>query len=123
MKLLDSQFNEPSLAKFGEEACRLLIGRDFRRLADTFGYALAGHWEPAAAIEAEFDHSFSGRSCQDARINSVTVKYFRPNDTGLVAVIECIVAVGDHGRVLVELIVANNGQDRTLYLEEVHAVA
>jgi|SRR5882672_711588 len=123
MKLLNNQLDKSSLANFGQEACRLFMARDFRGLADTFGYAFAGNWDVAAAIEADFDRCLSGRSCQDARVESVTVKYCQPNDPALVAVVECVVAVGQEGRLLIELIVANNGDDTNLYLEDVNAVA
>jgi hypothetical protein len=60
MKLLDNQLDKPSLSKFGEEACRFFIARDFKRLADTFGYAMAYNRDIASAIEADFEHCLSG---------------------------------------------------------------
>jgi hypothetical protein len=127
MKLLNSQICEPSLSNFGEEACRLFIARDFQGLADRFGYALAYDRDLAAAIEADFDHCLSGhsgaRSEQASIVESVRVRNFQPNDTGLLAVVECILLVHKGARVLVELIAAKNGENVHLYLEDINVVA
>jgi hypothetical protein len=105
MRLLNSQINELSLSGFGEEACRLFIARDFRGLAEKFGYALAYNRDLAAAIEADFDSCLSGnsesRNEQGAIVKSITVKNFQPNDTGILAVVECVLVVDDGARVLV----------------------
>lgn len=127
MKLLDNQLEEPSLSKLGEEACRLFIARDFRGLADTFGYALAYNQDIAAAIEADFNHSFSGgctpQEKEDSTVESITVRHFQPNDMGFLAVIECVLAFGREVRVLIELMAVKNGDDNFLYLEDINTVA
>lgn len=127
MKLLDYQLDEHTLSKFGEEACQLFIARDFRVLADTFGYALAYDRDIAAAIEADFEHCLSGHCSQhggqNSTIESVTVRHFQPNDTGLLAVVECVLVVGQEARVLVELIAAKNGESKSFYLEDINTVA
>ena len=127
MKLLDNQLEEPSLSKFGQEACRLFIARDFRGLADTFGYALAYNQDIAAAIETDFEHCLSGhcppQSEQDSTVESVTVRHFRENDTGMLAVVECILSFGREARVLIELMAVKNGDDNFLYLEDINRVA
>lgn len=126
MKLLDNQLDKPSLSGFGEEVCRLFIARDFQGLANKFGYALAYDRDPAAAIEADFERCLSGRDPshneQSSNIESVAVKNFTPNDTGLLALVECVVLVDKVSRVLVELIVAKNGENTNLYLEDINAV-
>jgi len=125
MKLLDNQFNESSLSRLGEEACRLLIVKDFAGLAEKFGYALALNYAPAVKIEMDFQSCLSGCSVAHpgscSNIESVTVKHFKPNDTGLISLIECVVLVENKARVLVELIVTKNGKDLYLYLEQVSA--
>jgi hypothetical protein len=127
MKLLNSQMSEPSVSGFGEEACRLFIARDFQGLADKFGYALAYNRDLAAAIEADFDHYLSShsasRNAQRSTVKSVTVMYFQPNDTGLLAVVECVLVVDKGARVLIELIAAKNRENLSLYLEDINAVA
>jgi hypothetical protein len=127
MKLLDNQLDKPSLAKFGEEACRLFIARDFRELADTFGYALACDRDTAKAIESDFGNCLSCPSRpqneQDSAVESVTVRHFQDNGTGLLAVVECVITIGREAGVLIELIAAKNGEDKNLYLEDINAVA
>jgi hypothetical protein len=49
------------------------------------------------------------------------VKYFEPNDTGLFALVECL-AVADNGRrLLVELVVAGDGDVKHISLEDFSA--
>jgi hypothetical protein len=122
MKLHDNQLGEPFLSKLGEEACRLFIVRDFQGLANTFGYALAFNRDIATAIEADFNHC-TQHSPAGGTMESVTVKNFKRNDTGLLSVVECVLLVDGSARVLVELIVAENGENKNLYLEDISAVA
>ena len=123
MKLLDNQLDKPSLSRFGEEACRLVVARDFHGLAERFGYAFAYNREAAAAIQADLEHCLAGRGASLASMDSVTVRRFKPNDTGLVWLIECVLLFDKSVRVLVELIVAKNGEAHNLYLEDINAVA
>jgi len=123
MKLLDNQLDKPSLAKFGEEACRLFVTRDFRGLAERFGYALHGNFDEASAIQMDLQRCLSGRDFSSTEVESVTVRPFRSNDTGLIWLIECVLLFDRSVRVLVELIVAKNGESHNLYLEDINAVA
>jgi hypothetical protein len=122
MKLLDNHLDNLSLSKFGEEACRFFIARDFSELANRFGYAFAYNQDPASAIEVDFDHCLSGRSASLASIESVTVKNFNTNNTGLVSVIECILLFDKSLRILIELIVAKKGEAHYIYLEDINMV-
>ena len=123
MKLLDNQLDKPSLARFGEEACRLFVARDFHGLAERFDYAFAYDQEPALAIRTDLEHCLAGRDSSLASMESVTVKQFKPNDTGLIWLIECVLLFDKSVRVLVELIVAKSGKSHNLYLEDITAVA
>jgi hypothetical protein len=50
------------------------------------------------------------------------VKYFKRNDTGLLAVVECL-AIADNGtQVLVEIIVAGRDAEKCVTLEDISAV-
>lgn len=122
MKLHDNQLDQPFLSTLGEEACRLFIVRDFRGLADTFGYALAYNRDIATAIEADFNHC-TQHSQAGGTVESVTVRNFKPNDTGLLSVVECVLLFDRGARVLAELIVAKNGEKKNLYLEDISVVA
>jgi len=126
MKLLDNQLDKLSLSKFGEEVCQLFIARDFQELAKSFSYALAYNRDTASAIEADFDYCLSSRNIPQSKyvatVESITVKNFQPNDTGLLSVVECILSVNKNARILIELIVAKDGENKNLYLEDMNAV-
>jgi hypothetical protein len=123
MQILDSQFNEPTLSRLGEEACRLLFTRNFTGLADKFGYLMAYNHQPAAAIEKDFERCLSGRKASHSdlgyNIESVTVTKFNPNDAGLLAVVACVALLENDTKVFVELIVKMNDEGMNLNLEEV----
>ena len=120
MKLVDNQLDKASLSKFGEEACRLLIARNFSGLADRFGYALRGNFDPATAIEMEFKQCLSERDFLSAEVESVTVSNIKPGDDMFRSLIECVVLFDKRARVLVELIVSAN---MNLYLEQISEMA
>jgi hypothetical protein len=119
MKLLDNQLDKASLSKLGEEACRLLIARDFSGLADRFGYALRGNFDASTAIDMELKRCLSGRDFLSAEVQSVTVRNFKPGEM-FRSLIECVVIFDKSARVLVELIVSAN---MNLYLEEISEMA
>lgn len=126
MKLPDSDFNDASLSRFGEEMANLLKKKDFQRLANRFGYALAFDRDEAKAIEEDLGRCIRRKHnrtshCQSQQ-PSITVKYFETNATNLLAVVECIVEV-DNDWVLVELIATQNGKDKSLCLEDINNVA
>jgi hypothetical protein len=119
MKLLDNQLDKVSLSKFGEEACRLLIAKDFAGVTSRFGYALAGNFDESTAIEMELKRCLSDRDFLSAKVESVTVKNFKPGEM-FRSLIECVVIFDKRARVLVELIVTAN---MNLYLEEISEMA
>lgn len=121
MKLLPTQTNEAALSGFGEEAVALVMRRDFETLANRFGYALAWNREPTAALKADYERAASSplKSKPGDRV-SVVVKYFKPNDTGLFAVVECAIPLIDGGAVGMDLIVAGNGEEKGISVEDVY---
>ena len=124
MKLLRSQTDEASLAAFGEEARALLIRHDYSGLANQFGYALAYERAPSAAIEADFlSAAASPHKVASGAHQPIAVKYFAPNDTGLFALVECTVAVGEGAAVLLELIVTGKGEGKHITVEDISGVA
>lgn len=91
----------------------MLRQHNYSGLADRFGYALAHGRAPAAAIEADFlNCAASSRITTSPENPSILVKFFAPNDTGLVAVVECNVPVHEETAVLLELIVTVKGEER-----------
>jgi hypothetical protein len=123
MQITEDQTDPQSLSGLGAEAVVLLVSRDFDALAGRFGYALAHGREIAEAIESDFAACLSeARGTADCTDGPVTVKYFQANDTGLLAVIECIAHVTEGAAILLELIVTELGAERHVTLEGINPV-
>ncbi|MGR9117577.1 MAG: hypothetical protein ACU85E_17665 [Gammaproteobacteria bacterium] len=124
MKLLPAQTDEHSLSSLGKAASAMLMRHDYSGLVNRFGYARAFDRDPATAIEA--DYSRAAASHIEAAPNEhfqVTVKYFKPNSTGLFAVVECIVPVAERAAVLLELIVTEKGEEKHIAVEDISGIA
>jgi hypothetical protein len=123
MKLLPSQTNEKALTAFGEEACAMLQRHDYSGLANRFGYALAYDREPAVALEVDFlMAAASPHKVTPDEPQSIAVKYFKPNSTGLFAVVECIVPIAEGTAVLFELIVSGKGEEKHIAIEDISGI-
>lgn len=121
MKLLSTQTDQAILSRFGEEAVALVIRQDFDTLAKLFGYALACNRESAIALKDDYERAAS--SPLKSRPNDgflVVVKYFKPNDTGLFALVECAIPLIDGGAVGMDLIVAGNGEEKSISVEDIY---
>lgn len=120
MKLSSAQTDEKTLALFGAEASMLVENRDFSRLAERFGYALAYGRDIALAIENDFEQCLNETAGVSSQVSpSVQVKYFKPNSTHLFALIECISPVKPGVSVLIELIVSGVGEEKHITLEQI----
>lgn len=124
MKLLPAQTDEASLLRLGEEVVSLLEKRDFHSAADRFGYAVALGRSPAGAIEEELGRCIAEyRAAAGGRhsvLPSMAVKYFKPNDSGLFAVVECVFVTSEGCPILAELIaISSSAGDIHVFLEEV----
>jgi hypothetical protein len=79
--------------------------------------------EPAAAIEADYSRAVaSPLEVASKDHSSVRVKYLKPNDTGLFAVVEYIVPVAGRAAVLLELIVTGLNEEKHITLEGISGV-
>jgi hypothetical protein len=110
----------------GAEALRLLCSENTAGLAARFGYALAYQREPARAIEDDLKvrlEEFGARALQPVLNPAPKVTYFKPNDTGLLAVVECRALADNGARVLMTLIVAGNDMEQNVTLEDISVVA
>jgi hypothetical protein len=127
MKLSPNQVGEVFLSQLGNEAVALLKQGDFRVLADRFGYALAFDRDPASAIEEELNAcvaEFQAKRMDTAPFQpSIAVKYFKPNETNLFAVVECVFVGPQSCPVLAELFVIANGKEKYVGLEQVSLAA
>jgi len=123
MKLSPHQLDHMVLAQFGWEAVELVESKNFARLAERFGYALAFGRNIEAAIEADFHRCLLEASESSSKpTKSVQVKYFGPNKITLYAVIECVIPVNPNTAVLVELIVT--GVDvKYITLEDISCIS
>lgn len=126
MKITGDQTGSRSLAELGSLAVQLLCAGDFPGLAQQFGYALAYDRDPASAIREELGLTFAeiGASSLGPPPDTVpSVSYFKPNDTGLFALVEQRIPTDGNGNVLLELIVSVHGADKHVVLEQVSAAA
>ena len=120
MRIAADQTDERSLSCLGEEVIALLGSGNFEALANRFGYALSFGRDPATAIEADLIACRTAEvECQKGGSPAVSVKYFKTNDTNLVALVECVTQVADDLTVLVELIVTGKGADLHITLEDI----
>lgn len=124
MKLIPTQTDETSLLAFGQEASAMLMRHDYAGLATRFGYALAYGRDPAAAMEADFlEAAASLDTVLPSDHQAIVVKYFKPNSSGLFAVVECIVHMPERTTVLLELIVTGAGKEKYITVEDFTGVA
>ena len=123
MKLLPSQTDEASLLEFGREVVSLLVKRDFQSLVNRFGYVMASGTSPIIALETDFQFciaEFHASSEQHRPVvPSMVVKYFKPNNSGLLALVECVFAIEEGCPLLAELILTSSGEDKHVFLEQV----
>lgn len=123
MKLSPNQTDEAALTRFGEEAIALVQNKEFSVLAEYFGYALAFGRNPSTAIEDDFAQCLSeasGPSSQFSR--SIEVKYFKSNSIPLFALVECVIPISQGMAVLLELVVAGDGAEKHITLEQISYV-
>ncbi|GAB3345369.1 hypothetical protein GCM10027359_28690 [Marilutibacter aestuarii] len=91
-----------------------------------FGYALAYDRDPATAIREELVLSLldlGASALGPPPAQAPAVSYFKPNDTGLFALVEQRIPTDNTGHVLLELIVSSQGSDKHVVLEQVSAAA
>jgi len=121
MQIPLARMDEVSLAASGREAVELLRSGNIAALADRFGYALAFDRDAATAIRDDLatcslDAANFGIPDSDA---DVTVKYFEPNATGILALIECRFRTHRGTQALLELVVSGQGDERHVTLEQI----
>lgn len=126
MQITDDQTDARSLSGLGSLAVRLLCSGDFTTLAAQFGYALAYDRDPTTAIREELAQSLAGLGASGLGpppTQLPAVSYFKPNDTGLFALVEQRIPTDNGGHVLLELIVSSRGPDKHVVLEQISAAA
>jgi len=117
-----AHFTETTLSSLGHEAVQMLRAGDFWSLAARFGYTLACGRTPALAIREDLADcllQLQAERLVPERGFSREVKFFRPNDSGLYALIACVVPTNRSGNVLLELIVTQERGDARIILEQI----
>ena len=125
MKIADDQIDDAALMAIGRDAVQLLRSGEIDVLAARFGYAVALGREPAAAIREDLTECLEQFSSPGLARNiefGCEVKFFAPNPSSLVALVECVVPALNGGDVLIELVVTSNGHDKYATLEQISAV-
>ena len=121
MQIDHRQTESAALAAFGVDATSLLVAGDLRALADQFGYARALGRDCVEAIRADLVSTLAeleASAVVSADRHPPRVSYFKPNDTGLFALVECLVSVDNGKSVLIELIVTTDGTSTHVTLED-----
>ena len=126
MQISEELINTEYLASLGVEARRLLSSGDFAALAERFGYALAYDLDPAVAIERDLARALNelqATALEASTNRAPRVRYFKPNDVVLVALVEVWVQTDICKNVLIELIVTGKESNRHVILEQISAAA
>ncbi|OAM52810.1 hypothetical protein A7981_05050 [Methylovorus sp. MM2] len=124
MRISSAQTDENTLSGFGAEVVALVANKNFSLLAERFGYALAFGRDVVLAIQQDFEECLSEAEKSSSRKStSIQVKYFKSNDTGLYALVECVTAINEEISVLIELIVTGVGEEKYITLEQISYVA
>ena len=124
---LAAESKPDSLASLGTDAVEMLCRGDIEALALRYGYALALGRDTATAIRDDVGKCLSevgATALAPAPRNPVrSVKYFEPNTTNLLAVVECLAPTDGQAPLLVELVVSRSGTEEFITLEQISAVA
>jgi hypothetical protein len=127
MQISDHETDEDSLAAFGAEAVAFLCSGDIKGLVTRFEYALTAGREPVSALRGDLasclDELQASRLVHPGERITAKVRYFGPNDSGLFALVECLVHTDTRRDVLVELIVTSTSSSKYICLEGISAVA
>lgn len=119
---MEISLDEASLAAFGTEVLQFLAVGNIAALAERVGYTLAFNQDPAGAIQRDLASSLASvgaHSLAPADAKVPRVGYFKPNDTGLFALIEGRAPTNNGKAVLVELVVRGNQAKKHLTLEQI----
>jgi hypothetical protein len=119
------QTESASLAAFGIDAARLLVAGNVQALVEQFGYALALDRDCTEAVLADLATTLAelgATTVVSADRLEPRVSYYKANDTGLFALVECLVPTDNGKSVLLELIVTTDGRRIHITLEDLSSV-
>ncbi len=122
MKTTLSHFTDDVLAQHGMEAACLVASGDLTSLHQQFGYKLAFEREPLAALAQDIAVVLSevGATAFENSIQpTCTVRHFKPNESGLTSLVECLLSTDGDRPILVELVLFAKDSDGYLTLEQI----
>lgn len=124
MKIQYEQLNDNALSSFGMEAVGLLFSGNYVELVQRFGYAMSYKRIPAEAIKEDFTKCCQLNGSQPFShtevLPTIAVKYFKPNKSELLSVVECTVQVSNGTQLLIELVATRGSEGIYLTLEDMN---
>ncbi len=125
MRLSEDQIKFDGLMQLSAYVRQLFIAQNYASLAEQFGYALA--FDQAPTLEIPNELSTVLKKLEASRLESEPdsiprISYFKPNDQGLYALIEQIIAADNGKHILVEMIVTTKGGEKFITIEQISAV-
>lgn len=125
MQITNGEIDDAALKAIGRDVAHLLCADEVDVLADQFGYAVALGRGAATAIHedlAECLEKLGAISLASNHEFDCDVKFFAPNSSNLLAIVECFVPALNGGDVLVEIAITSNGINRYATLEQISVV-
>ena len=126
MQIDHIQTESASLVALGVDAESLLIADNVSALVKRFGYARALGRDRADAVRADLAAALAkigATAVVSVGLQEPRVSYFKTNDTGLFALVECFVPADNGKVVLLELIVTMDGTSTHITLEDLSSAA
>jgi hypothetical protein len=127
MEILDTQTDKASLLQLAADGIGLLASGDFDAVASRFGYALAYGRDRSMAIRADLavylSEIGSANLMPVSAPPNTSVAYFKPNETGLFAALDCVVPTNNGAKILVSFVVSTKGARKYFSLEGLSTVA
>jgi hypothetical protein len=122
MLITNNKIDDAALMAIGQDAVQLLCAGEMDVLVARFGYAIALGRSPMAAIREDLADCLGQIGATGLARNfefDSEVKFFAPNSSNLLAVVECIVPAINGGEVLVEIVITSDGSDKYATLEQI----
>lgn len=121
MEIDSIQTESASLAAFAINAAHLLVAGNIHALVEQFGYARALGRDCAEAVRVDLASTLEelgATTVVSADRQEPRVSYYKANDTGLFALVECIIPTDNGKSLLIELIVTTDGRSTNITLED-----
>jgi len=109
-----SKIDDAALNAIGQEVAHLLCSGEVDVLAARFGYAVALGRGAAAGIHEDLAECLAQIGAISLASNfefDCNIKFFAPNSSNLLAIVECVVPAVNGNDVLVEIAVTSDGKN------------